>query len=146
MNNHSDTLQREYEKTFKKNQELEGLVAALAKEARAALVLTNAWQQEFQGNEILGVIAMYTATRKVVAQKEAALSIAIEFIGQLESGKVDLGRSVSPEVAGLVAGFTEGMNKKALDVLEKINQALVAESIDQSISKEGGENENIIIT
>ena len=148
MNNHSDTLQNEYEKTFRRNAELEELVATLAKEARAALVLTNVWQQEFQGNEIVGIIAMYLATKKVVAQKEAALSIAIDFIGKCESwNEVQLSRKGAFDMIG-EEGFDalcimgECLKELSIKSLEDINQSLASETIAESIKKK---ERNIII-
>lgn len=116
MNDHSTTLQNEYQKTFRKNHELEALLDVLAKEARKALTITGAWQQDFHDNEILGVIAIYTATRKVLAQKEAALSVAIEFIGSIENH--------------------ETLGEEAIKSLQKINFAIAGETLEQSIIKQ----------
>ena len=87
----------------------------LQKEARKALRDSATWQQEFHGNELVAVIAMLGATRKVLNDKEVALDRAITFIGPLEHDK--------------------NYGDRALDVLEEINQLLVGESIEESLSK-----------
>lgn len=46
----------------------EEALAALSKEARTALRETGQWNQEFHGNEIISVIAMYLATRKALEE------------------------------------------------------------------------------
>jgi len=56
----------------------------LAKQARKTLKDNGNWQQEYHGNEIVAVIAMLSATRSVLLDKQKALSVAIEFIGTVE--------------------------------------------------------------
>lgn len=114
---HSQKLQQEYETTFKRMTELEKMIASVVKEARQALVITDQWNPEFYGQELVAVIALYAATHKVAYQKQAALTLAIDFIGQFEN-----------DVAH---------GKKAIEALEGINQILVGESIDESIQKQG---------
>ena len=88
---------------------------ALSKEARNALRDNGLWNQGFHGNEIVGVIAAFIATRGVLKRKEAALSKAIEYIGTFERNHEHA--------------------YDAIEVLEEINQILVNETIDQSIKQ-----------
>ena len=55
------------------------VIDSLAREARKAITAHGAWQQEYNGNEVLAVVALYQATMKVVYQKERALTIATQF-------------------------------------------------------------------
>lgn len=97
----------------------EEALATLSKEARKALRESGLWNQELHGAEIVAVIAIFLATRKVLGQKEAALSKAIEFIGSLED---------HPE-----------HGEAAIGALEQINKELVNETIDQSINRQKGD-------
>ena len=94
-----------------------GALQALSKEARSALKRSGTWQQEYHGSEIVAAIAVMDAQRKVLKHKEDALGIAIEFIGSLEVDQ------------SLLYG------DRARKALEDINQALVGETIDESIRK-----------
>ncbi len=90
-------------------------LAALSKEARKALKETGQWHQDFHGNELVSVVAMFLATRKAVIQKEQALTKAIEFIGLLEND--------------------DFFGETAVSTLESINQILVGETIGESMAK-----------
>ncbi len=91
-------------------------LAALSKEARKALKETGQWHQDFHGNELVSVVAMFLATRKAVIQKEQALSKAIEFIGLLEND--------------------DFFGETAVSTLESINQILAGETIGESMQKQ----------
>lgn len=104
----------EYQKTFRENNALREVLATHAKEARNILRLTNQWQQAFDGNEIVGVMAIYMATWKALVQKQEALGIAIEWIG--DAPYIDDGTSGN-------------------EVLELINQTIAGESIDETIAR-----------
>ena len=90
-------------------------LATLQREARKALKDNAAWAQEFHGNELVAVIAMLSAMRKVTGDKEAALKRAISFIGSFEGH--------------------EYYGKAAVAALEDINQILAGESIQETQNK-----------
>lgn len=113
--NHSKNLQAMYQDAFKRVQFLEDLNEQQAKLARNLLRKMGMWQQEFQGQEVMGCLSVLEATRLVALQKQLALTEAIEYIGQFE----------------LNLEHKEG----ALVVLERINQLLVGETIQETIEK-----------
>jgi len=117
--NHSAQLQAEYQAAFKQIQALEEMLAGLSKEARAALRGTGIWQQEFDGNEIVALIAVFRSSYQVAQQKQVALQSAIDFIGKVE-----------------LTGDAE-MRAHAITALEAINQILVGETIEESQEKQG---------
>lgn len=93
-------------------------LSALQKEARKALRENASWDQDFHGNELVALIAMLPAARKVLSDKEAALGKAIAFIGSLE--------------------LDRNYGLRAIQTLEDINQILVGESISETLSKKNG--------
>lgn len=111
-NQHDATLHTAYEQAFKENAALKEVLAELAKAARGTIAKHGMWNQEFSGNEVLAAIALLDATKGVLSQKENALSIGIQFIGMLEDHNV--------------------YGETAVEVLERMNQALVFESIAES--------------
>lgn len=94
----------------------EQALAVLAKEARKALHNTGMWNQEFQGNEIVGIIAIYLATRSELSKKQDALRVAVNFIGKMEE---------SP-----------AYGESAMSALESINQILIGETIEESLKRQ----------
>lgn len=106
MNNHDILVKKDHQELYRQNQELKAGMVALSKEARRILVATNVWQQEFDGQEVLSVIAMYQATKLMTYRQSAALEIAVEYIGNL----------TAPD---------GGECGHSLDVLEKINKSIM---------------------
>lgn len=109
---HNATLHTAYEQAFKENAALKEVLAELAKTARGTIAKHGMWNQEFDGNEIVAAIALFDATKGVLSQKENALSIGIQFIGMLEDHNV--------------------YGETAVEVLERMNQALIFKSIAES--------------
>lgn len=92
----------------------EEALEALRKECRKILKSSGQWHQDFHKSEIAAVMAMFMATKDQLDKKEQALGVAIGFIGSVDD-----------------------YDKQGHITLEKINQILVGESIDQSIQKQG---------
>ena len=116
-------IKTQYEQTFKKNEDLEKELNQLkqvflenSKAARQAIVQAGLWQQEFHGQEMTGVIALFLALREQVQLKEAALQVAIQFIGGFEE---------VPE-----------HRENAIGALEMINKIIAGETIAESIRKQ----------
>jgi hypothetical protein len=83
-------------------------LAVLSKEARKTLKAVGSWHQDFDGNEIVSCMAMLLATNKVLADKQHALAVAINFIGAFE--------------------HHEDFGDKANQALKEINDLLVGAS------------------
>ena len=124
-NQHNATLHTAYEQSFKENAALKEVLAEFAKAARGTIAKHGMWQQEFSGNEVVAAIALLDATKGVLSQKETALGIGIQFIGMLEDHNV--------------------YGETAVEVLERMNQALIFESIAESQDRQEEEKPSGII-
>lgn len=88
------------------------------KEVRKALSKFGIWDQAFHENEVVAITAVFLATKEELDNKGKALSEAIKFIGMFENN--------------------QDFSKECLFTLEKINQLIAGESIQDSIKKQGG--------
>lgn len=95
----------------------EEALATLSQEARKALRDSGIWRQEFHGNEIVSLIAMYMATRSELLKKSAALGKAVDFLGEME----------------IDDHYKYGI--MSVKCLEQINQIISGETISESVRK-----------
>lgn len=114
MNQIEQQLIKDTKKIYGDNVKMVEALDSIRKEAKAALTDTGVWQQDFHEVEPVALVAVYRATREALVNKQHALGIAVDFIGTLEE-----------------------TNPDAIKALEGINQALVGESIQQSIDSKG---------
>lgn len=122
-NGYDQSLQTQYEQTFKRIQALEEMLAQLSKDARETLKKTGMWQQEFHGNEIVGAMAVLPPVVDQLVKKSEALHIAIAFIGMFEND--------------------DTYGDQASDTLEKINLLISGETVQESIDRQ---SQGVILT
>jgi len=85
MSSVEQMVQKQTQDALRENQMLRESIKAFEKEARKALRETGLWNQQFDGQEIVSVIAIFVATRKVIFQKDSALDIAQRFIEEIKT-------------------------------------------------------------
>lgn len=110
---HEQAIKTALQETQWQLTQLEKVFAEASKGARTALRVAGVWQQEFHGQELIAIIAVYVATKSVLDKKCVGLELAIDFIGKFEE--------------------STQFGDEARQVLEAINHALVGETIQQSI-------------
>jgi hypothetical protein len=107
-----------YEELLAKIDFFEYSIGESRKVVRNALLKHKIWEQEFHENEIAAITAVFLATKEELDNKGLALTEAIKFIAMFENNA--------------------DYSKECLFTLEKINQLIAGESIQDSIQKLNG--------